>query len=355
MNTGFVLLVIAIVAAASYGIGRGKGIAALIVVALVAAVGLGMGSTSWAMAIGYGLAFGWPFIFGAAALGAFAGALARKRQFVLALLPFLPFVWMAFQQEDKKQNDATERQRATEFASQHPALSRLVGGPVKVDLSSSTVSNDHTRDRYEFSFSARNSLYAIVNVDTSGGGRDFKLACVTSLPMGQRDVKKGACDEDVVALDDPNWSLASAAHASGSVEPTLTSIPQNSQVFIFGVHHAHNPWLPDDKQDGVVRVKVVAGDAPVVLVLANYGPVKWAVENAGRPIAAVLVTGLTPATVIGVDVAPVPIGKYFPYQIGAPEEQHLRDRLKALVGNAPQALFQGTYRGWEFTVRMLQR
>jgi hypothetical protein len=100
---------------------------------------------------------------------------------------------------------------------------------------------------------------------------------------------------------------------------------------------------------GVVRVKIAASRVPLVLVLSNYESVEWRVQNEGRPIAAVLVSGYEPATVTGVQGKTIVIGRTHAYKMTGAEFPQLRAEIARYVPNSVR-LFQGTYAGAEFSI-----
>jgi hypothetical protein len=343
------LLGVAVAFAVAYGLAAGRGVAALAVALLVAAIVAGMQSTNALMAVSYGLAFGFPVLIGAAALGAFSGSLFRKRRYLVAFLPFLPILYFAWHTESARQSELAEKEQVYEFVHKNPQLAALVGQPLRFHLSSSTTYADKSRGRYEFRLEAKKPLYAIVNVDRSGGHPKVTLACVTSLYMGHRDVRKDACQQDVVALDDKQWALPAPAATSASAEaiPEVPAIPKDAHVSMIGVYE------PKTKKRGShepapITINVAAGKAPLALVLTSYEPVQWTIVNQGRPISAVMLSGFYPSTVTGTDAKTVQLGRMYVYE----ERGEQYEKLRAKVAfHAPGPIrFQGGYYGSEFFV-----
>jgi hypothetical protein len=346
------ILLLAVVSAAAYVALRGIGVALVFVLGIVAIVVAARNPENYVL-LGWGVLFV-PLLVGAIIMGTISGALARSRRWLLAPLPLLPFAWMPLNAYMHGQDEAEIQRQADAFAAQLQPLERLAGGPVQARRRTMLSSAEHQKDRYEYVFAARNPLYAIVTGTRAASGKmDFKLACVTTLAPGN-ELTKGRCDVDTVALDAPEWSAQAAASAAGEAVPSLPRIPEGAQVYVIGVHDAQSPMLSEDMQDGVINVDVEAGPTPLVLVLANYRSVKWAVHNAGRPIAAVLVSGFEPATVTGVKQKPVSIGKCFPFESGTPEEKNLSTRVSALVPGAMQRI-DASYHWWKYTVRAQMR
>jgi outer membrane protein assembly factor BamB len=129
----------------------------------------------------------------------------------------------------------------------------------------------------------------------------------------------------------------------------LQNVPANAHVSVVGVYEPRNRRGAAAPDAGVVRVKIAASRVPLVLVLSNYESVEWRVQNEGRPIAAVLVSGYEPATVTGVQGKTIVIGRTHAYKMTGAEFPQLRAEIARYVPNSVR-LFQGTYAGAEFSI-----
>jgi len=354
MNLTILLLTLALISAVVYSAAGAKGIAVVVVTMLVVAAVSFVSSPGAAMAVGYGLAFGWPVLAGSIGAGCMAGALFSKRKYVLALLPFLPFAYVFWNSEAAKENQSTEKQLVYDFVFKHKDLARLTGGPVRASLVTNTTYSDASRAKYEFRLEAKEPLYAIIEVDRSAGQPVVKLACVTLLYFGQRDTSNSGCGKDVVPLDETKWAIASSVTAPVEEIPEVPPIPSNAQVSMIGVYEgkpkSKNTITPTDEEPVAVRVVVAASNVPLVLALNSYKPVNWTIENQGRPISAVLLSGILPSIVTGTTARVVPIGKRFAYDDHQDDFTKLKQQV-SLIANTPVKDFQGTYYGTEFYVR----
>ncbi|MEO6853512.1 MAG: hypothetical protein ABI410_08430 [Rhodoferax sp.] len=141
---------------------------------------------------------------------------------------------------------------------------------------------------------------------------------------------------------------------AASVRPLLTNIPSNARVAVIGVYQAHSttPGTANQRATGVVRVSVAPGPTPLVLVLSNYEPVRWLIENSnGRTISAVLMSSYHPSSVIGANQADVlKIGSNSAYKMGTTEYESLKTDIGRYLSN-PITSFQGGYEGQDFQVR----
>lgn len=103
----------------------------------------------------------------------------------------------AYENQAKK----LEGQQALDYITLNEQMIKLVGGPVKASLSSSTnYSHDRNRGRYNFGIASQKRFFAIVDVDRSSGKPEFKLACVTTLSMGERQAGKDDCLQSTIPL-----------------------------------------------------------------------------------------------------------------------------------------------------------
>lgn len=354
MNLTIILLTLALISAVVYNAVGAKGIVVLVVTMLVVAVAIFVSSPDAAMAVGYGFAFGWPVLAGSIGAGCMAGALFQKRKYVWALLPFLPFAYVFWNSEAAKENQSTEKQLVYEFVFKHKDLARLTGGPVRASLVTNTSYSDASRAKYEFRLEAKEPLYAIIEVDRSTGQPVVKLACVTLLYFGHRENSNSGCEKDVVPLDETKWAIASSVTAPVEEMPEIPPIPSNAQVSMIGVHegklNSKNTITPTDEEPVAVKVVVAASNVPLVLALNSYRPVNWTIENQGRPISAVLLSGISSSIVTGTTARVVPIGKRFAYDDQQDDFIKLKQQV-SLITHTPVNDFQGAYYGAEFYVR----
>ena len=144
-----------------------------------------------------------------------------------------------------------------------------------------------------------------------------------------------------------NRSAKADAQRASAARTPIPGVPTNAHVSAIGVYEAATPG--QGRRPGTVDVKLVPSKMPLVLVLSSYGPVQWNIQANGRPIAAILLSSMHRSTVQGYDGNVVVIGSQHAHEMGS--EEHAL--LKALVAQylpMPIRLFQGTYRGSEFSV-----
>lgn len=357
MTLLFGLLVLAIVAAVAYGWGGKAGIIALVVAVLAAAVMIGMRSSEGAMAVGYSLAFGWPALVAAIALGAFAGSLFRQGRYAIALLPFLPILLFMWHHHGERSDEVSEQGQVFDFVFSHKELGPLAGENLRARLMTRTTYSDRRPGRYEFSLNTKEPLYAIVLVDRSSGRPNIRLACVTRLHTGQRDTRRDPCADHVVSLDALRSMAVPARTArkmesAGEAIPQFPPIPGDAQVSMVGVYQAKSA---KPRQQGVhepadIVVTIAASKVPLVLVLSSYEPVRWLIANQGRPLPAILLSGYHPSTVVGTQATSLVIGRKWFYQEGGQEYREFEKKITAYVPGRRIGQFQGAYQGAEFLV-----
>lgn len=146
----------------------------------------------------------------------------------------------------------------------------------------------------------------------------------------------------------------SAPTAHRAMMPGLSDIPQDAEVHIVGVYQGPEGSLkdgPNSRPRGSVRVQVKQTNHPIVLVLSSYDAVNWVVIDSGNEVAAVLLSGYDPSTVMGVgNTRVLRIGRTYAYNAGSEEYQSLRRVVSMYTGERRVASFQGAYTGKEFTV-----
>lgn len=141
------------------------------------------------------------------------------------------------------------------------------------------------------------------------------------------------------------------------VQPMLTEVPADAEVAAIGVYESKSGTHGADRprSPGFVRVTVAPASQPLVLVLTNYEPVRWIVQNQGRKISAVLLSGYYESSVLGLTGVPVlKIGSTNAYQVDSPEYGKLKQDVARYVSN-PLRTFQGTYSGQDFMVTRFSR
>ncbi len=142
------------------------------------------------------------------------------------------------------------------------------------------------------------------------------------------------------------------ADAVPTVAPLLTQVPQDAQVAVVGVYEPKGRTLDPrgTRNPAVVRVNVLPASTPLVLVLSSYAPVRWVVQNSGRKISAVLLSGYHESEALGVGSAPVlKIGSTYVYKMESQEYAKLKKDVARYVSN-PVRSFQGSYTGQDFSV-----
>ncbi|MGQ3055461.1 MAG: hypothetical protein ACT6S0_27035 [Roseateles sp.] len=149
--------------------------------------------------------------------------------------------------------------------------------------------------------------------------------------------------------------LAPAAPAPDSVQvvaPLLTHVPQDAQVAVVGVYEAKGRARGAEagRALNVVRVNVMPASTSLVLVLSSYEPVRWVIQNSGRKISAILISGYHPSEALGAGTAPIlKIGSTFAYKMESAEYEKLKKDVRRYVSN-PVRSFQGSYTGQDFSV-----
>lgn len=354
MNLTILLLTLAVISAFVYNTAGGKGIVVVVITMLVVAVVSFMSSPNAAMAVGYGFAFGWPVLVGSIGLGCLAGSLLQKRKYVLAILPILPFTFAFWNTEVARENQSTEGHQVYDFVFSHKDLERLTGGPIRARQHINTQYSDKTRGKYEFRLEAKQPLYAIIEVDRSGGKPVIKLACVTLLEHGARDSTNSGCAKDVVSMDETKWAVTPSVIEPAEEIPEVPPIPSNAQVSMIGVYggrpKSKETSATTKKEPGEVRVVIAASNVPLVLALNSFESVHWIIENQGRPISVVFISGLSPSSVSGTPAKVVSIGKQFAYD----ERQDNFNKLKRQVSNVTQRPikdFQVIHSGSDFYIQ----
>lgn len=138
-----------------------------------------------------------------------------------------------------------------------------------------------------------------------------------------------------------------ALAAPRTATPTLAGLPRDAVVHMVGVYEGAG----SSRASRSVRVNVMPSPRPVVLALSSYESVRWVVINNGARIAAVLVSGYEPSTVIGVEnVAVHRLGNSYAYKAGSAEHVRLRQEVQQAVGPLDIRSFQGQYSGNQFKV-----
>ena len=134
--------------------------------------------------------------------------------------------------------------------------------------------------------------------------------------------------------------------------PMLKHVPAKAQVNVIGVYEAKSDGRRSmTRSAGTVRVTVTPSSTPLVLVLTNYEPVHWLIENpAGRKISAVLLSGYHESSVRGAGHAQVlRIGSNYAYKLDSPGYRAVKKNVARYMSN-PVHSFQGSYSGQNFTV-----
>jgi hypothetical protein len=130
-------------------------------------------------------------------------------------------------------------------------------------------------------------------------------------------------------------------------EPALPAVrvggvPMDAQVAAIGVHRAAG--------DRPVRVEIARSRRPLVLSLASTEAVNWQLDNKGRRLVAVLLSGAKASTVSGTKGRVVVIGPQAAHSRDSIEFLHLKRQIGLSLANPLQA-FQGEYEGSSFLVQ----
>lgn len=142
---------------------------------------------------------------------------------------------------------------------------------------------------------------------------------------------------------------------AAAVQPLLSDVPSNARVTAIGVYEGSSgvpraPGAGGGNRLGSVRVNVLPGSTPLVLVLSSYEPVNWIINSSGRKISKILVSGYYDSNVIGADRTPViKIGNKYAYKLDSNEYAALKQEVARYVSN-PIQLFQGSYMGKDFSI-----
>jgi len=157
--------------------------------------------------------------------------------------------------------------------------------------------------------------------------------------------------EAAVAAQRAQQDAAIAARAAAT--PGMSDVPADAQVHMVGIYEGKAPAGSSGGRDVKrhVRVSVRPLSRPIVLVLASYEPVTWIVSNSGARIAAVLLSGYSPSTVVGVGNTPVlRIGTAYAYSRDGGNYTQLSRAVALYTGTREIKSFQGVYAGSEFSV-----
>lgn len=141
--------------------------------------------------------------------------------------------------------------------------------------------------------------------------------------------------------------------------------PINPEIHVLGVYETHSNHSFNNHPQGTARVHVRgSANSPVHLVLSSHEPVKWILDGPGTPhITSILLNGLYPAVVEGIDPAKVVnrsspeqwLGAYayaWPSASGGSNTPLLVQRVAQHFG-APISTFSGAYSASRFTVNLV--
>jgi hypothetical protein len=179
--------------------------------ALMAVVALGLSAAVLALARGGEVAvallmiagFALPVLAIPTIVGVFAGQLFRTKKHLLGSLLLMPIPVLIGVSEFNSANERQESELAARFVEQDQRIQKLAHGPVHVRRTAPTKFSDSSRARYEFDFPGKSSHYIVIDVSRQGGRSDFRLSCVTTLSMGQRDGTGDPCAKGAIALPTP--------------------------------------------------------------------------------------------------------------------------------------------------------
>jgi hypothetical protein len=133
--------------------------------------------------------------------------------------------------------------------------------------------------------------------------------------------------------------------------PLLADVSPDAKVSFIGVYEAASTTpMPSGARIGGIRVNVMPGSTPLVLVLTSYEPVRWTINSGNRKISAILLSGNEQSSVINPGGAQVvKIGSSYAYKMDGPGYASLKQAVARYVSNPVQA-FQGGYKGQDFSV-----
>lgn len=129
-------------------------------------------------------------------------------------------------------------------------------------------------------------------------------------------------------------------------------VPAEAKVAMIGVYEpASTMRRPDGSRGGSIRVTVVPGKTPLVLVLSSYESVNWVIQDPSRRVSAVLHSGYNASQVVGAADATrvVKIGSGYAYKMDSPQYEQVRREVARYIANPVQS-FQGGYKGQDFVV-----
>jgi hypothetical protein len=248
------------------------------------------------------------------------------------------------------------------------------GGVKKIiNLESMTVSNAKTllaSEREPLSLGLRGGL-------ASNDGKSLVIQMVTALeqtrPLAEV-VKAIQLTEQLDLLKGNTEPLKRPTH------PLLSDIPANAVVVVIGAYkgayqgpsrygdsgfnqgfqrsHYQSSrkrkeltFGSSDRPSGDVKVNLISGSTPLVLVLSSYEPITWNIQNLGsRKIAAILLSNFHEANVTGnVAARIVKIGTSHAYTRHSAEYGVLKADIEKYTSQ-PVSSFIGSFEGREFTV-----
>ena len=162
-----------------------------------------------------------------------------------------------------------------------------------------------------------------------------------------------AADGAARASADAARAVAGLPPLQGGSMPLLSNVPADSRVSVVGVYEAAittSATTAGANRIGGIRINVMPGNKPIVLVLTSYEPVRWTINAGTRKIAAILLSGYNESSVTGQGNAQVlKIGSTHAYKMDSSEYARLKQDVGRYVANPIQS-FQGGYKGQEFSV-----
>ncbi len=245
------------------------------------------------------------------------------------------------------------------FAGAAPTSSFVTEGRV-IDIEKGTIARDLKYQHNEglilpltprTGFMRRGDTASVGSVVETGPPEDLQRAIAAALLEVQ--LAKLKADNEVrggTAFKDAPSQAPNGMPMTGA--PMLSQVPSNAEVAVIGVYESKGGkhGIGVARSAGAIRVTVLPSSTPLVLVLTNYEPVRWIVQNSGRKISAVLLSGYHESNAFGVDGAPVlKIGSTHAYKMESPEYLKLKSEIARYVSN-PVRTFQGTYTGQDFSV-----
>lgn len=339
------------------------------------------------------LSFAAPVILGAIGLGSAAGAVMKRGNALggAVLLAIPVGIWLLSHAKDAVEQE--NERKVVRYIRTHPEVVRTLGdGGRMLPASRTTSGAGSLPSRYEY---ALNDRYVIVDATYSFWTPTFSLACITRVPMGQRNAFGDICKQQWRETEPPasqpsseqtvvrepgadvqmtgespkpqpgEAKLASAEQrivaGKPPVEPSEPPKLVSGSVHVVAVYQAKGAG--GNHNEGTIRIEVGAKDTPVTLVLSSYEPVHWLIQaDPGVEIAKVVLMGYYPGRASGVEAgkvshAPGHLQDYNHKNFPGGSSQQILPPTSAIVektvGKRPNTV-EGTYEANYFSLNSVQ-